>query len=182
MTKPEEVILYSGGHKGTEAEFGKNAEISGIREVTFTFEGHDLSRDASLTHLDDEALRAGDISMEIVSKHMGRRYASAEKIRKVIQSIYHMVNSSEQVFAVGWIQEDETVKGGTGWGVELAKMFHKPVSVFDQDKNLWYSWSDSHWKEDVPVINTKSFCGTGTRNLTPQGIDAIKELFERSFK
>lgn len=182
MVKPSETRLYSGGHKGAESEFGNFAELFGIDEVTFTFDGHALSRDRNLRNLSDEELKAGDISMEIVSRHMGRRYASAEKIRKVIQSIYYMINNSEQVFAIGWIQEDETVKGGTGWGVELAKMFHKPVSVFDQDKNEWYSWIDNHWKPDVPKITTKSFCGTGTRNLTEKGIAAVKDLFERSFR
>ncbi len=78
--------------------------------------------------------------MEIVSARMGRRYAQADKIRKVFQTIFHMVNKGYQVFAIGWIQPDQTVKGGTGWGVELAKFFNRPVSVFDQGENKWYTW------------------------------------------
>jgi len=182
MTKPEEVTLYHGGHRGTETQFGIIAEKHGLKEVTYTFEGHALERDVNLQHLCEDDLKAGDISMEIVSKQMGRRYASAEKIRRVIQSIYHMISNSEQVFAVGWIQDDETVKGGTGWGVELARMFHKPVSVFDQDKNKWFSWSDNHWKEATPTITGKAICGTGTRNITDEAMKAIDQLFEDSFK
>ncbi len=182
MTAANEFTLYHGGHRGAESQFGVVAEKTGVNEVTYTFEGHVLERNLNLCHLTERDLQEGDISMEIVSKQMGRRYAAAEKIRKVIQSIYQMVNKSEQVFAIGWIQEDETVKGGTGWGVELAKMFHKPVSVFDQDQNKWFSWVDNHWKEDTPVINTKNFCGTGTRTLTDEGIKAIEDLFSRSFK
>ena len=37
---------------------------------------------------------------------------------------------AEEIYAVGWIQDDETIKGGTGWGVELAKVFNRPVHVF----------------------------------------------------
>jgi hypothetical protein len=112
---------------------------------------------------------------------MGRTYARAEKIRKVIQSIFHMVNSGYHVIAVGWIQPDETVKGGTGWGVELAKLFNRPVSVYDQERNRWFAWKDKQWVEETPVITDKTFTGTGTRNLTDKGRAALEDLFERSF-
>ena len=39
---------------------------------------------------------------------------------------------------MGWIQDDGTVKGGTGWGVELAKFFNRELHVFDQEKNAWF--------------------------------------------
>ena len=76
---------------------------------------------------------------------MGRSYSKAEKIRKVIQSIFHMVNKGYHVIAVGWIQPDETVKGGTGWGVELGKLFNRPVSVYDQDRKGWFAWKENSW-------------------------------------
>lgn len=181
MTERSQVTLYSGGHKGAETEFGKNAERWGIREVNYTFEGHAVERDRNCTVLSPEELRKGDISMEIVSRRMGRTYAKAEKIRKVIQSIFHMVNKGYHVFAIGWIQPDGTVKGGTGWGVELAKLFNRPTSVFDQDRNAWFSWKDNEWVADTPVIQGDSFVGTGTRNLTGDGVQAIEDLFRRSF-
>jgi len=40
-----------------------------------------------------------------------------------------MVNNGLQVFAVGIIQADNTVTGGTGWGVELGK-FLTVTSMF----------------------------------------------------
>lgn len=176
-----EFSLYSGGLKGAENMFGQCAEKIGINEINFSFEGHTCSRDKNITLLSDEELKKGNISMEIVSARMGRRYAQADKIRKVFQIIFHMVNKGYQVFAIGWIQADKTVKGGTGWGVELAKFFNRPVSVFDQDTNKWYTWEDSDWKEKTPVISHKTFCGTGTRNLSDEGKKAIEDLFDRSF-
>jgi len=69
--------------------------------------------------LNREELQKGDVSMEIVSKLMKRTYSRTDKIRKVIQSIFHMVNSGYHVIAVGWIQADDTVKGepagGSSW-------------------------------------------------------------------
>jgi len=80
--------LYSGGHKGTEAEFGKLAERWGIQEVNFSFEGHNIERTRGVRKLSQEELAKGDVSMEIVSARMGRSYSKAETIRKVIQSIF----------------------------------------------------------------------------------------------
>jgi hypothetical protein len=181
MTDRSGATLYSGGHKGAEAEFGKFAEEWGLNEVNFSFEGHEIERTRGVRVLSAQELDKGDVSMEIVSTRMGRTYSKADKIRKVIQSIFHMVNNGLQVIAVGWIQPDNTVKGGTGWGVELAKLFNRDVSVFDQDRRGWYAWKNNQWVAETPVIAAKTFVGTGTRNLTDDGRRAIRGLFERSF-
>ena len=181
MADRESITLYSGGHRGTEAEFGRQAETHRLREVNYTFPGHTCQRTRGLTELSAEELKKGDVSMEIISMRMSRTFSRADKIRKVIQSIFHMVNSGYQVFAVGWIQDDHTVKGGTGWAVELAKLFNRPLSVFDQDRRAWFTWKDSRWQEDLPTIESDTFVGTGTRNLTEEGKAAIEDLFERSF-
>ncbi len=181
MSNSTKYTLYSGAHKGAESEFGRQAEKWDINEINYTFSGHMMERDVNTVTLSPEELAKGDVSMEIVSKKLGRRYHQVEKIRNVIQSIFHMINNGYQVFAVGWIQPDNTVKGGTGWGVELAKLFNRPLSVFDQEKNRWFSWSDNQWVESTPRIVHDTFVGTGTRNLTPEGKKAIEELFEFSF-
>ncbi len=182
MTTSDQFTFFGGGHRGTEEEFGQQSEQFGVREVNYSFEGHRPAREKNLTLLSPEALKKGDISMEIVSMRMHRNYAQADKIRKVFQLIFHMVNSGLQVFAVGWIQADDTVKGGTGWAVELGKLFNRPLSVFDQDRNQWFTWKNNAWVADEPVIEHKTFVGTGTRNLTEAGKQAIRELFSRSFK
>ena len=181
MTDRSQITLYSGGHKGAEAEFGRLVERWGIEEVNFSFEWHDTERIRGVQVLGPAELDKGDVSMEIVSTRMGRNYTKAEKIRKVIQTIFHMVNNGYQVIVVGWIQPDDTVKGGTGWGVELAKLFNRPVFVYDQDRKGWFSWKDNSWVADTPVISDKTFAGTGTRNLTDDGRKALLDLFERSF-
>jgi hypothetical protein len=181
MTDISKITLYSGGHKGAEAEFGKLAEAWNMQEVTISFEGHAAQRTRGLRVLTAEELQKGDVSMEIVSKRMNRTYSRTNKIRKVIQSIFHMVNSGYHVIAVGWIQADNTVKGGTGWGVELAKLFNRPLSVYDQERKGWFSWEESQWVENTPVITSDTFAGTGTRFLSDDGQKALYELFERSF-
>ncbi len=179
--EPSKCTLYSGGLKGAEAEFGKNAEAWGVNEVNFSYKGHQMERFKDVRVLSEEELKQGDISMTIVSKRLGRNFSEAERIRRVIQCIFHMVNNGHQIFAIGWINEDGTVKGGTGWAVELGKFFNRPVHVFDQDREKWFTWKGGVWVEDTPRIQYETFVGTGTRNLTDAGYKAIKELFERSF-
>jgi hypothetical protein len=181
MTDISKIALYSGGHKGAEAEFGRLAEAWKLNEVNFSFEGHEAERARGIRILNREELQKGDISMEIVSKRMNRTYGKTDKIRKVIQSLFHMVNNGYHVIAVGWIQADNTVKGGTGWGVELAKLFNRPLCVYDQDRKSWFSWENSGWVASTPVITSETFAGTGTRNLSDDGRQALRDLFIRSF-
>jgi hypothetical protein len=181
MTDNSKITLYSGGHKGAEAEFGRLAEAWNLQEVNISFEGHNTERTRGVRLLDKEELRKGDVSMEIVSQRMNRTYSRTDKIRSVIQSLFHMVNNGYHVIAVGWIQADNTVKGGTGWGVELAKLFNRPLSVYDQERKGWFSWENNQWIESTPEITTETFAGTGTRFLSDDGQQALKDLFVRSF-
>ena len=181
MTDISNITLYSGGHKGAEAEFGRLAEAWNLQEVTISFEGHNPERTRGVRVLDREELRKGDVSMEIVSQRMNRTYSRTDKIRRVIQSLFHMVNKGYHVIAVGWIQADKTVKGGTGWGVELAKLFNRPLSVYDQERKGWFAWENNQWIESTPVISTETFAGTGTRFLSEDGRKALEDLYVRSF-
>lgn len=72
--KKEDCILFSGGIKGAEAEFGANAEKFGIEEVNYTFEGHDITRKRGLRYLNHNELKKGDVSLEYISKLMNRSY------------------------------------------------------------------------------------------------------------
>ncbi|KMQ51430.1 hypothetical protein CHISP_1677 [Chitinispirillum alkaliphilum] len=181
MAKPTDYTLYSGGHVGAESFFGECAEKWGVQEVTFSFDGHYIKREKNVVMLSEKDLCRGDISMEIVSMHMHRKYSNSEKIKSVLQSIFHMVHKSEQIFAIGEIQADNTVKGGTGWAVELGKFFNRDVHVFDKTVNKWFTWMQAEWREDEPVISRQAFCGTGSRNLSEGSQKAILALYERSF-
>ena len=181
MTDRFKAKLISGGHKGTEAEFGRNAEEWGIAETTISFEGHKMEHSGEVVMLNDADLARGDVSMEIVFARLGRSFARGKGIRRVIQSMFHIVNKGHHLFVVGWVQDDNTVKGGTGWGVELAKFFNRGINVFDQEQEKWFRWTGVAWEEDTPIIPDTAFSATGTRNLTDAGKAAIRDLFERSF-
>ena len=166
---------------GAEAFFGETAEKWGIRETNFTFEGHNQKRTRGSTVLKDRELAAGAVSLVYVSRRLHRHWDRTPLLRKVLQVLWHVVSHADQVFVVGVIQEDNTVHGGTGWSVELARRWHKPVWVFDQEKENWFFWDGLSWVESIPVISSPNFAGSGTRFLSESGRKAIEELFERSF-
>ena len=178
----DEYILFSGGAKGTEAAFGEIAEKFGIEEVNFTFDGHLIERERGTRVLNHEELKNGDISLEYVSRLMNRRYTTSPIFRRILQSIWYQINNGQEIYVVGEILEDKTVKGGTGWGAEFAKLCNKPLHVFDQNQDAWFNWNQQDWVgRDDPVISHTHFTGTGTRNLADNGRAAIQGLFERSF-
>src|SRR4249920_2632985 len=178
-------ILFSGAAPGAEAEFGACAERHGIEEVNFTFDGHTEARRRGIRVLNHEELQSGDVSLEYVSKLMNRRYSQGVTIRKVLQTLWYQVNSGQEIYVIGAILSDGTVRGGTGWGAEFAKLCNKPLHVFDQNKDCWERWTGRDWSvcdaSSAPVITHPHFTGTGTRHLQANGRRAIDVLFARSF-
>jgi hypothetical protein len=180
MKNREQIHLIHGGHKGTEAEFGVCAGKWGVRETTLSYEGHVMARSENVEVLSDDELEKGRVSMEFVFQRMGRRFVQGKGLNRVIHLLFHVVTRSDQMFAIGSIQENGSVKGGTGWGVELAKLFNRPVHVFDQEKAGWFDWDGTEWKPSEPSILEGNVSVTGTRNLTDAGRQAIVSLFESS--
>src|SRR3954471_160882 len=174
---PRECILFSGGAPGAEGEFGSCAERHGVEEVNFTFDGHKIVRERGVRVLNHEELQSGDVSLEYVARLVHRRYTDAPTIRKILQTIWYQVNNGQEIYVVGTILEDGTVRGGTGWGAEFAKLCNKPLHVFDQDRNGWFWWNADEWQAAGPagpVISHPHFTGTGTRTIQKNGLAAIE--------
>ena len=179
---PSEFVLHSGGAKGTEAEFGACAEKWGLVEKNFSYKGREVVRSRGLVLLSAQELKQGAVSHAYLQAHLHREFSKDPDFKKVLQSIWHQVNQASEVFSVGVINSDGTVKGGTGWAVELARHQKKQVHVYDQEKKSWYLWENKQWeKVEKPVISCNCFAGTGTRNLNSDGKKAIQGLFDRAF-
>src|SRR3979409_1782070 len=140
-------ILFSGGAQGAEAEFGACAERHGIEEVNFTFDGHKIDRHRGVRVLNHEELQAGDVSLEYVSRLMHRRFTDSPTLRKVLQTLWDKENNGKEIYVIGTILEDGTGRGGTVWGAEFAKLCNKPLHVFDQEKNGWFSGTGEDWEQ-----------------------------------
>jgi hypothetical protein len=95
------------------------------------------------------------------------------------------VNSGQEIWVIGTILGDKTVRGGTGWGAEFAKLCNKKLHVFDQERKGWFWWTGDDWQpadsKDGPRIMHPHITGTGTRQLQEPAKKAIEDLFTRSF-
>jgi hypothetical protein len=180
---PRQFRLFSGGGRGAEAAFGEAAEAHGIAETNFSFDGHRmLERKRGVVVLSEGDLKKGDFSLVYASRRLDRILSEIPLIRNVLQIIWHQVSNASQVFVIGVLQPDGTVKGGTGWGAELARLWRKPLFVFDQKRNGWFKWSGTAWEiAHDPKIESESFAGLGTQDLSDEGRKAIFALYERSF-
>jgi hypothetical protein len=180
--KPEDCTLFSGAANGAEAAFGAAAERHGVEEVNFTFEGHNDSRTRGIRVLTHAELKQGDVSLSYVGRLMNRSFTDTPLFRRILQAIWHQINNGQEVYVIGHILQDGTVKGGTGWGAEFAKLCNKPLFVFDQEGDKWFRWTGEAWTpEREPKITHTKIAGTGTRVLKPNGTKAINDLFDRSF-
>jgi hypothetical protein len=108
-----------------------------------------------------------------------RKQRAAEEQREWFQ-----VKGGEAVFAIGYLTDSmNEVKGGTGWAVQMAIDAGKPVYVFDQQFDRWFTWEEGvpgkfgRFVEcDIPVL-TGHFAGVGTREILPNGIEAIRSVY-----
>ncbi|HEX9400835.1 MAG TPA: hypothetical protein VF912_12060 [Anaeromyxobacter sp.] len=180
---PESVTLLASGSAGAEEEFGACAERWGVGEVNFTFGGrHEIARTRGLVELSEDDLRAGEVSASYLKAHMHPALSESPELRRVLQAIWHQVSTAGEVFSVGAVNPDKTAHGGTGWAVELARHWGKPVHLFDQERKGWFRWNERDWvAEAPPAITRERFAGAGTRSLSDDGRAAIRALFELSF-
>jgi hypothetical protein len=174
-----ECVLYSGAANGAEAAFGAAAERKGVEEVNLTFDGHNDARKRGIRVLTEHELQRGDVSLEYVSKLMHGKYRDTPLFKKVLQTIWHQVNSAQETYVVGRILDDGMVKGGTGWGAEYSKLCNKPLFVFVQNEDGGFHWAGGAW--EAPVITHPHFAGTGTRFLRENGEAAVAALLDRTF-
>ena len=180
--KPSAFTLLSGGAKGSEAAFGEAAERWGLHEINFSYQGRTTVRKRGVLELSDEELERGAVSEAYVKAQLHRSFPKTDLFQRLLKTVWHQVATAGEVFVVGEILEDDTVKGGTGWGAELARHFHKRLHVYDQTKDGWFRWTGDSWENvEAPKIQSTRFTGSGTRELSESGQKAIHELFENSF-
>lgn len=183
----EAFTLLAAGSPGAEEAFGACAERWGLAEVNYTFDGRSAVpggavRTRGLVVLEDDELRLGEVSPAYVRAHLHRALAESPELHRVLQTIWHQVSTAGEVFAVGTLAADRTAHGGTGWAVELARHWGRPVHLFDQERGAWFRWVEPEWLPvEAPVVTHARFAGSGTRHLTEAGREAIRALFERSF-
>ena len=161
------------GRPGAEAAFGACAERYGVEEVNFTFDGHKIDRHRGVRVLNHEELLAGDVSLEYVSRLMHRRYTEGPTLRKVLQTLWYQVNNGQEIYVIGAIQEDDTVRGGTGGAPSSPSCVTSRCMCSTRSAIAGSAGAAPSWEgctdSTAPVITHPHFTGTGTRTIRDNG-------------
>ena len=190
-TNPKDFRLYSGGATGSDIKWAEIANKYGIgKTVNYRPEHLDLLTPAQTQEVETAYIGAAN--------KLGRKQLDANTIAgKLVRRDYLQAKAADSIFAVGHILRPgeknakgytvrstiPSVDGGTGYAVQMGIDLHKPVHVYDQVYDQWYRFDyddNTFVAEDIPTLTPK-FAGIGTREINDKGINAIEQVFQKTF-
>jgi hypothetical protein len=188
IEKPQNNMNYtchSGGCPGSDMEWENEGNKYGVKTIAYSFYNH-VQEGKNRKILTVEELNEGFEHVKIASKGIKRnpncRYPY---VRNLLCRNWFQVKNSEAIFAVGMFIDCKTVKGGTGWAVQMAIDNKKPVFVFDQINNEWneFNYQSNQFErlDSIPKL-TENFAGIGTREINENGKIAIRMIYKVNFE
>lgn len=190
------LVCHSGGAIGSDSYFETLGQSYGVGTKAYSWRtpGHTSPNKVEIS---DSDYKEGVVEIHKANKIL-RRWG-IEKYMNLLARNWAQVKYSSEVFAIGSIieagkkgpkgyynkSEFQVVEGGTGYACMVAVNNARPLWVFDQERDSWYRWSYTALKfikvKEQPVISFQNFAGIGTREIKPNGIGAIADLYSRTF-
>jgi hypothetical protein len=174
---------FSGGAQGSDTIFELESIKHGFKVFAYSFKDHN-TKSSNTFILSPNQLKEGFKHIEIANKILNRNiFNITSYVKNLISRDWFQVKSSESIFAVGILQTENIVRGGTGYAVQLAVDNRKPIYLFEQNDNQWYyyDYESNRFEiyEEIPKL-TEKFAGIGTREINDNGINAIINLFKNN--
>lgn len=178
MTKKkylEGYTMHSGGAVGSDETWAAIGQGYGVTDIRHYYYGERTPFGNTLLHIDDYT--EGWEKVLLANKTLDRK---PNRHKDLLSRNWAQVKYSSAVFAIGVLLDKYTVDGGTAWAVQMAIDAGKPVYVFDQIKQRWYTYNQNLKQFDflnsVPILS-QNFAGIGTRNITQAGVLAIASVY-----
>ena len=168
-------VNHSGGAIGSDTMWGEIGEEYGVVSNHYY---HGAKTPNGNIEITEEQFKRGKQHVYKANETLHRR---PDKYMNLLARNWIQVENSDAVFAIGQLKNN-VVDGGTGWAVQMAIDVNKPVYVFDQERNKWYTKVDEDWVEIGTPTLTPNFAGIGTRNINQNGIEAIRDVYENTFR
>ncbi len=191
------ITCHSGGATGADFfSFETIGENYGVKTKAYSYKTkyHTTENKVEISDTDyEEGVKEITKANRVLSRY------GIHKFMNLLARNWTQVKYSDEVFAIGTIVEPgkkgskgfynksefQVVDGGTGYAVQMAINNGKFVYVFDQDKDKWFRWSYTSLKfieVTKPLkISYENFAGIGTREIKPNGIKAIEEIYKLTF-
>ena len=171
MSKPSEVTVITEGAKGSDAWATRWAWQRGVRVFCILPYNHPITRgngkcsghdpklvDASaVSHPGDSSLDVPRVNMikcnssdaeadracRAANKRLQRTYPSLScRVNRLLRCNYWIIKKADTVYTFCTNQPSIRMCGGmTGWGVEMARLMHKPLYVYSITHNRWFEYN-----------------------------------------
>lgn len=180
-------VNHSGGAEGSDIAWETVGKEYGVLTIAYSFYGHKQYGENPYI-MNTQELNEGWAACEIASKTLKRplEIARTNYVRKLICRNWFQVKHSTAIFAIGTLVRGSgrLVNGGTGWAVQMGVDNNKTIYLYEQDWKEWthYNYQYNEFFEcDTPVLE-RDFAGIGTRAITDDGLQAILNVYENTFK
>ena len=191
------VVCHSGGAEGSDTAWEKIGEKFGVTTRAYSYKTKSHTS-PSKVEISEDDYKEGMEEINRANKWLNRY--GIQKYMNLLARNWAQVKYSKQIFAIGTILKTgsknskgyynkgkyDVVDGGTGYAVMMGINHNRDVYVFDQTRDKWFRWSYTSLSfvemNDIPVIESQDFAGIGTRELQPNGLKAIRDVYEKTFK
>ncbi len=190
------IVCHSGGAEGSDTVWENKGANYGVKTKAYSYKTKYHTTENKV-EISDSDYEEGVKAIQLANRSLNRY--GIHRFMNLLARNWAQVKYSDEVFAIGTIvlpgkkgskgfynkSQFEVVDGGTGYACMCAVNNNRPLYVFDQDKDKWFRWSYTalkfiEVKEDLK-INFENFAGIGTREIKPNGIKAIEDLYKRTF-
>jgi hypothetical protein len=190
------ITCHSGGAEGSDTAWENIGAKFGVKTKAYSYKTKYHTTDNKV-EISDTDYEEGVKAIQLANRSLNRY--GIHRFMNLLARNWAQVKYSDEVFAIGTIvspgkkgskgfynkSQFEVVDGGTGYAVQMAIDNRKTVYVFDQEKDKWFRWSYTSLSfrelKGTPVITTENFAGIGTREIKPNGILAIQEVYNLTF-
>jgi hypothetical protein len=189
------ITCHSGGAPGSDTYWEKMGEKVGIKVKAYSYKTK-YHTSPNKVEISEDDYQEGIIQVNRAN-HWLNRYG-IHKYMNLLARNWAQVKYSKQIIAIGTIVNPgeksskgyrsnakyQSVDGGTGYAVQMGIDNLKEVYVFDQVKEKWFRWSYSSMsfiETTCPKILAQDFAGIGTREINVAGINAIKDVYKKTF-
>lgn len=189
------ITCHSGGAVGSDSEWENIGKEFGVSTNAYSYKtSYHVSENK--VEISESDYKEGVEEVNKANKWLNRY--GIHKYMNLLARNWAQVKYSEQVIAIGIIVKKgdknpkgyynkgkfDMVDGGTGYAVQMAINNQKEVYVFDQIRDKWFRWSYSslcYVECQCPKITYQDFAGIGTREIKPNGIQAIRDVYNKTF-
>jgi phage FluMu protein Com len=189
------IVCHSGGAVGSDTEWEVIGQEFGVKTRAYSYKTP-KHESVNKVEISEEDYKEGVEEINKANKWLNRY--GIHKYMNLLARNWAQVKYSDEVIAIGYIVKKgeknpkgyynkgkfDMVDGGTGYACQMAINHQRPVYVFDQIRDKWFRWSYSslcYVECKCPKITHQNFAGIGTREIKPNGIQAIRDVFNKTF-